>query len=136
MRRVIVDTGPLVALFDRNDPYHGRVSSFWQNYTWTCVTTWLVITEASHLLSFNIETQLDFYRWIRNGGLTPINLEPPAFDTILELSIKYRDRPIDLADASLLVMAMETDIREVVSLDSDFDIYRLPDKSRLKNLLR
>ena len=48
---------------------------------------------------------------------------------------KYHDPPMDLADASLVALAVETGITNIVSIDSDFDTYRLPNKSKLKNLL-
>jgi uncharacterized protein len=48
---------------------------------------------------------------------------------------KYRDRPMDLADASLVALATQMGLSDIVSIDSDFDIYELPNKSRLKNKL-
>ena len=48
---------------------------------------------------------------------------------------KYADVPMDLADASIVIAAINTGIRNIASIDSDFDIYRLPNRTRLTNVL-
>jgi predicted nucleic acid-binding protein len=53
---------------------------------------------------------------------------------IVELTEKYADLPMDFADATLVVTAEKTGIREIISLDRDFDIYRLPGKERIGNV--
>jgi hypothetical protein len=132
----LADSGPLVALFDRSDKYHLTVLEFARAYRGRMVTTWLVATEVCHLLGFSATAQLDFLHWIQRGGLELANLGMGSLDTIIKLTEKYRDRPMDLADASMVVLSMQTGIRNIISLDSDFDIYRLPDKGHLRNLLR
>ena len=87
------------------------------------------------MLDFSIERQLAFLSWINRGGLTILELAPDALQRIIDLTAKYRDRPMDLADASLVVLALQTGVKNIISLDSDFHIYRLPDKGALKNLL-
>lgn len=135
MRRTLVDTGPLVALFDGKDHDHHRVQVFLEDYRGQLVTTWLVVGEVHHLLDFSTSQQLAFLAWARRGGLQIEDLDHSAWEILHALTEKYRDRPMDLADASLLVVAMATGIRDVLSLDLDFDIYRLPDRKRLRNLL-
>ena len=54
---------------------------------------------------------------------------------ILAMSRKYADVPMDFADASLVVLAMRTGTDVIVSLDQDFDIYKLAHKKSFKNLL-
>lgn len=100
------------------------------------LTTWPVVTEVCHLLKFSVETQLNFLRWVQRGGLEIAEIEGAVVDSIIALTEKYRDRPMDLADASLVVLSMKTGIRRILSLDSDFDIYRLPDRGRLSNVLQ
>jgi predicted nucleic acid-binding protein len=55
---------------------------------------------------------------------------------IAELTQKYADIPADFADATLIVTAEKTGIREIISLDKDFEIYRLPGKERIQNVYR
>lgn len=135
MQRTLVDTGPLVALFDTHDHDHVRVQAFLRNYRGQLVTTWLVIGETHHLLDFSGDRQLAFLAWAKRGGLHIENLDRSAFDVLHGLTKQYRDRPMDLADASLMAIAMTIGLKDILSLDLDFDIYRLPDKKRLRNLL-
>jgi uncharacterized protein len=136
MRNVLVDSGPLIALFDRSDNHHVRVKAFLRAFKGVLLTSWPVLTEVCHLLDFSAQCQLDFLRWVQRGGVTVEGLDHQALDEIIALMDKYHDRPMDLADASLLVLALRNGIRHIISVDSDFEIYRLSDKSRLKNLLK
>ena len=136
MRSTLVDSGPLIALFDGSDRHHARVKAFLKGFKNLLMTTWPVITEVCHLLDFNTDCQLDFLRWVQRGAITIVDLNLVALEQMIALIEKYRDRPMDLADASLVVLAHTNDMRHIASIDSDFDIYRLPDGGRLKNLLR
>lgn len=136
MRSVLVDSGPLVALFDPSDNHHARTLAFMGKFRDSLLTTWPVVTEVCHLLKFSVEAQLNFLRWIQRGGVEIAEIEGALIERIIALTEKYRDRPMDLADASLVVVAMKTGNRRILSLDSDFDIYRLPDRGRLTNVLQ
>jgi len=136
VQRLIADSGPLIALFDSSDSEHGRLKDFFASCNGVVTTTWPVVTEVCHMLSYSVNRQLAFLNWIQRGALDIADLPANAIAEMIALTEKYRDRPMDLADASLVVLAMQTGIRNIISLDSDFDIYRLPDKGRLKNLLR
>ena len=135
MPSVLVDSGPLIALFDVSDRHHATTLAFLGKSREDLLTTWPVVTEVCHLLKFSVETQLDFLRWVQRGGLEIADFERSVIDPIVTLTEKYRDRPMNLADASLIVLSMKTGIRRILSLDADFDIYRLPDRSRLTNVL-
>ena len=75
-------------------------------------------------------------RWVAAGGVTVRELPTTAVDETATLLEKYDDLPIDLADATLVWLAGEMGIAEVVTLDeTDFGIYRLPAGNRLTNLL-
>jgi predicted nucleic acid-binding protein len=55
---------------------------------------------------------------------------------IVELIRKYADRPMDFADATLVTAAEKTGIHEIISIDSDFDIYRLMSKLPIRNVFK
>lgn len=134
MRNILVDAGPLIALFDRDDRYHNSVVKFLKKFNGNLLTTWPVITEVSHLLSFNINVQIDFLEWLKREAVTIINLENEHLDRIIQLSKKYSDVPMDLADSSLIVIAELTGINDILSIDSDYFIYRTKHKKALNNL--
>ena len=136
MRSMIVDAGPLLALFNPADRHHQACVSFLRGNEVALVTTWPVLTEVMHLLRYSVDSQLRLLSWIDRGGLAIAELEQGCIGAVAGLIDKYRDRPMDLADASVVQLAVQTGCREVLSIDSDFDVYRLPDGAWLANPLR
>ncbi len=134
MKSILIDAGPLIALFDKSDQYHTRSVSFIRNLNGTLFTTWPVITEASHMLGFSVKAQLALLEWINRGGLHLIAIEHFHVDRLIELSEKFKDVPMDLADATLIVAAETKGIKEIATIDSDFYIYRDIRKRYLKNI--
>lgn len=131
----LVDAGPLIAALNPRDHDHARCVAFLAEFKGSLVTTWPVATEASHMLSANIDSQIALLKWIERGALDVRHIEVEAVRKMIVYTEKYRDRPMDLADASLVALAMQLGMTEIISIDSDFDIFQLPNKSRLKNML-
>ena len=136
MQKTIIDSGPLIALFDKSDKYHQKVLTFLQSYKGELITSWAVITEVSHMLDFNLKVQIDFLKWIELGGIQLYDISQDELKNIRVMMEKYLDIPMDLADATLMYIASKEKIKDIVSIDSDFDIYRTLKKQSLNNLLR
>ncbi|MEM7552094.1 MAG: pilus assembly protein [Bacteroidota bacterium] len=136
MASTLIDAGPLIALFDKNDQYHQQALSFLQNNDTSLITTWPVVTEVSHMLDFSTKTQMNFLKWINRGGLRVFELEFYHIIRIIELSEKFDDVPMDLADASLIVASETLHIEEIASIDSDFYIYRNVRNQYLNNVIK
>ena len=133
MQSALVDSGPLIALFDCDDAYHDPVKAFLKTNPLKLTTTWPVLTEVCALLpQFSA---LDFIDFACRGGVAVEDLDAADLSSMLVLSRKYADVPMDFADASLVVLAMKRGVDVIVSLDLDFDIYRLAYKKSFKNLL-
>jgi predicted nucleic acid-binding protein len=103
MQSMLVDAGPLIALFDKSDSYHEKAVSFLKRTQGHLITTWPVIAEVSHMLNFSTRTQINFLKWINCGGLQIFELEMLHVIRLIELSEKFSDLPMDLADATLIV---------------------------------
>jgi predicted nucleic acid-binding protein len=131
---ILIDSGPLIALFDRDDAYHRRMVAFLKDQPFRFVTTLAVITEVSHMLDFNIKVQIDFFEWVLRRGVILEDITQDDIPRIIMLIKKYQDLPMDFADASLVAIAQKTSLRSIISIDSDFDIYRLPGKLRIQNV--
>ena len=134
MKSIAIDAGPLIDLFDSDGPHHDKVVALLANTTLPFVTNWLVIGEASYMLSFNLETQCDFISWAcQNLELD----EEVSTDSarILEIMKPCASLPADLADASLLAMCERRNIRDIATLAADFDVYRTKAKKPLRNVL-
>jgi hypothetical protein len=69
VQSTLIDAGPLIALFDRDDKYHQKIVGFLKDRSPRLVSTWPVLTEVTHLLDFSVNAQLDFLRWVHRGGL-------------------------------------------------------------------
>jgi predicted nucleic acid-binding protein len=133
---VLIDAGPLIALFDKDDNYHEKIKEFIKNKDYKFHTTTAVITEVLHILDFSVKVQIDFLEWIMLGGILLYEIKQTVLGKIIELTKKYSDRPMDFADATLVLAAEQSGIRKIISIDSDFDVYRLPGKVRIENIFR
>ncbi len=133
VQSALVDSGPLIALFDRDDRYHASVKAFLAKAQLKLVTTWPVLTETCALLPQQAAD--DFVEYVCRGGVRLAKLEQDDLSMILALRRKYADLPMDFADASLVAVALRDGLDRIVSVDSDFEIYRLAGKRRFRNLL-
>lgn len=135
MKSTLIDAGPIIALFNKNDKYHKSVKKFLKTYKGKLITSWPVVTEASHMLDFNVQVQIDLFKWIRLCGVVIEEVKTNDIDRIIALSEKYSDIPMDLVDASLVVLAEKLKIKEIITIDSDYYIYRTIEKEMIKNIL-
>ncbi len=135
MKNILVDAGPLIALFDRNDKYHNMLVDFLKTFNGNLISTWTVITETAHLLNFNVNVQIDFLYWLNSGAVDIVNLEYRHLERIISLTKKYSNVPMDLADSSLIVVSEITGIIQIATIDSDYYIYRTQKSNALTNVL-
>jgi len=135
VKNTLVDAGPLIALFDKDDRYHAAVISFLKEYEGDLITSWPVITEVTQMLSFSTEVQIDFLEWLNRDALNIVNIESIHLTRIIELTKKYSDMPMDLADSSLIVIAEMKGLKNIATIDSDYYIYRARSKKYLNNIL-
>jgi uncharacterized protein len=133
---ILIDAGPIIALFDRDDKYHEKMKNFIKAGKYKFYTTSAIITEVSHMLAFNVNVQIDFLEWIMKEGVILQEIKQNDISRIIELTKKYKDRPMDFADATLVILAEKTGIKKIISIDSDFDIHRLPGKMKIENIFK
>lgn len=122
---ILTDAGPLVALVDRGEPDHGECADTLTRLRGPMLTTWPAFTEAMYLLgdAAGWQAQEVLWRLQQRGDLV---VEMPArLDRAAELMRRYRDLPMDLADATLVALAEERGLGTIFSLDRDFRVYRL-----------
>ena len=135
---VLVDSGPLVALFNANDRWHAPVLAWLAAHPQAqLVSTWPVATEVCALLARRIHNDcaLDFLRWVERGGLTLDRAVDGSLTEVLRISERFASLPFDLADASVAEAAARLKIRHLISIDADFDVYRDRAGKPLINLL-
>lgn len=123
---ILVDTGPLVALFDPKDGLHDRCRRTLRSLRAPLVTTVPVLTEVFHILSpesIGSDRVRDF---VMQGGMRTWHCDDDALARSFELMEQYADHPMDLADASLVTAAERLGTRRIFTVDRrDFSTYRL-----------
>lgn len=136
MTSILIDAGPLIALFNRKDQYHGLTLDYLKSFRGQLLSTWPVMTEVTHMLDFSVQQQLNFLRWAARGALSLLPLEAEHLQQMIALTEKYQNVPMDLADSSLVVMAESLNIRQIATFDSDYYIYRIGKKGFFENVLK
>ena len=131
---ILTDAGPIVALLDKDDPYHAAcVEAASHLPSEPMLSTWPCFTEAMHLLwaAGGWRYQSELWSMRRTGKLVFHDATSAEIDRMAELMATYADQPMDLADASLVATAESRRLKRVFTLDSQFRIYRLRDSSVL-----
>ena len=135
---VIADTGFFYALMNSKDKYHQQSVQALKIIKSPLITTYQVITETCHLLlqRKGVKYQTNFLKSINQGLVKIFHLEEKHLPKIIELMEKYADLPMDLADASLVVLAEDLDNGMILSTDQrDFGVYRWKNTKPFTNLL-
>lgn len=137
MRSVVVDSGFLIGLFDETDPLHGRCRGFLRDYRGRFLTTEAVLTEALALLSPAQQLRcLDWLGDAAQAGLLVVDREAVDFRAVEKLARKYADQPMDFADASVVLLATRSGVREILTADRrDFAVYRVAGRTRFIDVL-
>lgn len=138
MNAALLDTGPLVALFDVDDIAHSHYLELLQSNPagWRLTTTWPCVVEASHFLAPTPRWQM--LRWIEQGAVNIFPFDSCHLNEMLALMQQYTDShrtQMDFADATLVWAAQETNTQQIWTIDvRDFYRYRLADGSSFEIL--
>ena len=131
MRNVLIDAGPLIALFAADDRHHARLDAQLAALAedgLRLLTTWPCVVEAAYLLE--APQRFEMLRWIELGGVQVYPFEPAHLGEMIDWMQRYTERgkrEMDLADASLYWLAVETGVMDILTVDlNDFRRYRLP----------
>lgn len=135
---LIADTGFFYALADRSDRHHARALSVLPTIAEPLISTWPVLTETTHLMNHRLSAQVSI-RFLRNvaDGFCAVHVVDPAqIRRMAELLGKYADLPMDLADASLVLLAEHLGDGRILSTDQrDFRTWRFKNHRPFRNVL-
>jgi predicted nucleic acid-binding protein len=123
----LTDAGPLIALIDAGEPDHNRCRETLEKLELPLLTTWPAFTEAIYLLgqAAGWPGQDALWTMIRRGALVLADLDLELSLRSSDLMDRYRDHPMDLADATLVALAEARQLRTIFALDEHFRAYRL-----------
>lgn len=135
---MIADTGFWLALANTKDRHHARAVTAARALREPLVTTWPVMTETCHLMlsRLGVAAEIAFVRSVRQGACELFPVTDAHLARIEELVQRYGDLPMDLADASLVILAEERGSGRILSTDErDFATYRWKNHKPFKNVL-
>ena len=127
----LIDAGPLIAVFNRNDDYYAECVRLYQTLERPFYTTLAVVAEAMYTLGARAGWygQQQLWKLILHGDLVLEHPSPAELVRMSELTDKYSDRPMDFADASLVALAERLSMDRIFTVDRrDFSTYRLSSK--------
>ncbi len=141
--QVLADSGPLAALFNSSDHHHKRALAYFHSHAphMRFLTTWGVISEVMYFLDFSANAQADFLEWLHachgNGSMEIAALGVDDLPGLSAMMRKYADRPMDLADASLVWLANRTGVTDIITIDrADFAVYRTTKRKAFNNVFK
>ena len=121
---ILTDSSILVAYYSAKDNYHNSVFNFFEQCSSQLITTIPCVTEVMYLLNKDYRTQNEFLNDLAQKLYQYIPLLPEDFTRIRQLNEQYADLPGDFADLSLIAISERLNISAIITLDSDFEIYR------------
>lgn len=120
----LVDTGALLALLDRDDRWHAACQAAFRSLRFPLLTSEAVLTELFHLVDRREREAA--WRLIRSGAITVGAITDHDLSALNGLMTKYRDRPMDFADATLVHLAQRESVDLIFTIDhDDFETYRI-----------
>jgi len=127
--RVIMDTGPWVALIDRSESRHKECVGWFKKFRGELYSSEAVLTEVLYLLNFSFQAQSAALDFVLNGAVTLVPSSIKSLLAVRKLMEKYQDLPMDFADATLVGIAQDLGIHEAITFDKrHFGLYQVGKK--------
>ncbi|TVQ96260.1 MAG: PIN domain-containing protein [Desulfovibrionales bacterium] len=123
--KALLDTGPWVSLIDSSEDSHGECVEWFSKFRGKLYSTEAVLTEVLYLLNFSLKAQQAAMDYVLRCIVSLVPTDVQALKSAKMLMGKYADLPMDFADATLVLLASESCILNIVTLDHrDFGVYR------------
>jgi uncharacterized protein len=133
--RGLADTGALLAYLNRRDRWHSSCVEALERLSLPLATSAAVLAELFHLLGDHPEARRTAWEFLRSGVLTVLPVGDDDLPRLDELMERYSDRPMDFADATLVLLAEREGLSDVFTVDhDDFETYRIGGRKRFRIL--
>ncbi len=131
----LIDTGAILALLDCSDSWHDACVEALQRLRLPLLTSEAVLTELFHLVGDTRHEMEAAWKFIRSGALTIGTIAEAELPSLHSLMLRYSDRPMDFADATLVHLAKRESLSLILTVDqTDFAIYRIEGKRQFRVL--
>jgi predicted nucleic acid-binding protein len=123
---LLLDTGAFVALVDRDEKLHGDCVATLEKWTGPVVTTEAVLTETLYLVGPQWRAQKACLEFVLRGAFHLVPSSAKSLQRVAVLMERYRNVPMDFADATLVVLGEELETEWIFTLDRrGFSTYRM-----------
>ncbi len=124
--RGLIDTGAILALLDRDDRWHQRCVEGFSSLKLPLATSAAVLAELFHLVGDNSHEVNAAWTLLRSGAISVLPIDDNDMPALEKLMVRYSDRPMDFADATLVHLAQRESLSTVFTIDhNDFETYRI-----------
>jgi len=131
----LIDTGAILAVLNRKDPWHGPCIETLLQLRLPLLTSEAVLTELFHLVGSASHAMQAAWKFVRSDALQIAAISTDDLPRLDELMTRYADRPMDFADATLVRLAEREGISTIFTVDqADFTVYRIGSKGRFRIL--
>jgi uncharacterized protein len=129
----LIDTGGILALLDRDDRWHRPCVDAFKNLRLPLLTSEAVLTELFHLVGDHAREVDAAWRLVRSGAVTIGPITDADLPKLNALMVRYRDRPMDFADATLVHLAHQQTLTTILTVDhNDFETYRIDGRRKFR----
>ena len=130
----LIDTGAILALLDVSDPWHDSCAAAIREIRLPLATTASVVGEVFHFVGEHGLAKA--WQMLRKGTITLSPILDGDLPDLERLMLKYADRPMDFADATLVRLAEREGLTTILTVDQDFDVYRIGGRKAFRVLPR
>jgi uncharacterized protein len=131
----LIDTGAILAILDRNDRWHESCVQALRQMRLPLLTSQAVLTELFHLAGDSREEIEAAWKFVRSGAVVLGVIEQGELAEVRALMLRYWDRPMDFADATLVYLAKRESLSTILTVDhADFKTYRIEGKRQFRVL--
>ncbi len=131
---ILIDTGPMLAMINRRDQWHGRCTAILPRLPLPFLTSEAVLTELLYLVRADRRAAEAAWNFVNSGAITLGAIGDQDLPGLQSLMKQYADVPMDFADATLVYLAQRERLTTVFTIDSDFLVYRIGGRQRFRVL--
>ena len=131
----LIDTGAILALLDRRDRWHNVCVEAFPQLRLPLLTSEAVLTELFHLVGDSPREMAAAWKFVCSGAVNLAIIENSELPELQTLMLRYCDRPMDFADATLVYLAKREGLTTIFTVDrADFETYRIEGRRRFRVL--
>lgn len=130
--RILIDTGPMLAMINRRDRWNKRCNAILPHLPLPLVTSEAVLTELLYMVRGDHRAIQAVWTFVNSGAITLGAIGGQDLPALAALMKQYADVPMDFADATLVYLAQREGLNTVLTIDSDFLIYRISRRQRFR----